>query len=117
MAIHKMTAETKVDIGQFVLPESIVTHGICDCAHRVSRVSGQRIYFESEGRERHVMRKTVSYVTNTQDEADQLIKLSRERWQSINAEIKRVTLEVGARIDTKVAALVSGVGEEEHRDD
>lgn len=98
---HKVGDEIKV--GEYVNFQSIFTDGLCGRAHRVNKVSGQRIYYvdKRDGSELWKLNKTVVYVSTHEEDAEFLFDCSCDQMKAIALMNSFVKDAINERINAK----------------
>jgi hypothetical protein len=94
-----------IKAGQYVLFESMMTHGICTKPYEVFSVSGSRVtYFDhpddkDTGSTVYKSTKSIVFFTDTKDEADALRKLSQSKLGAVDTAIAAVYADFNNRVE------------------
>lgn len=87
MAILKATKTTPISPGQWICGDSLIRDGICKSPRKVTRVSGQRVYFlDRHGEEEcYCSRHTIQFVCDTKEEGDRMHAISEAQRRALDA--------------------------------
>lgn len=102
MTITKSIAAESVQVGKWVCLQSIRIFGITDAVRKVTRVSGQRVYFmgTKSGVEKFRLMKSIACVCDTEGEARAVLAISTSQIEAFE-EVRRTHAE-------KLRALITG---------
>lgn len=78
----------------WVLPESLFTHGVCGNPIKVTRIAKSRVYYVNErGVERFIAMKNIAFVCDSELEGQMALEISNKNREATHAKIEEMRKE------------------------
>lgn len=108
MTIVRYKDGTEIREGQYVCAESIILGGLCTKPRKVTRVAGQRVYFERDGREKYMSKRCVVFVCDIESEGMGIFELGMARMLAGKRAVEEAQAKVHGEFEPQIAALLGG---------
>lgn len=113
MTIRRVTEDTEIMDGDFILGNSIFAYGLCDRPGKVTGIRGKRIYydrFHAEGviDSTHMNRDQVRFICDTKDELEKLMFLSECKHRETTAAVQNIEHQYANEYEKHLRNLING---------
>lgn len=95
----------QVKKGHIIHPTPVILHAICMDGLRVSRVSGNKIYYRADDNSEHYLKlSSIMFVCDTVEESLRLQDLSRKQRRAITCVVNRINTQIEGELEALMEA-------------